>query len=77
MICLTLKESIFFFNNNYYSQIDRVTIGSLLGPTLANISLCYYESNWLKDCPKNCKPVYYKRYVDDIFLLLINENIFS
>ena len=41
----------------------------LLGPTLANIFLCYHESNWLKDCPKNFKPIYYKGYVDDIFVL--------
>ena len=44
-------------------------MGSPLGPTLANISLFYHESNWLKDCPKNFKPIYYKRYVDDIFVL--------
>ena len=24
---------------------------------------------WLKDCPKSFKPMYYKRYVDDIFVL--------
>ena len=44
-------------------------MGSPLGPILANIFLCYHESNWLKDWPKDCKPVYYKRYVDDIFVL--------
>ena len=32
-------------------------------------SLLSLQSNWLKDCPKNFKPVYYKRYVDDIFAL--------
>ena len=44
-------------------------MGSPLGPTLANIFLCYHESNWLKDCPQDFKPVYYKKYVDDIFVL--------
>ena len=44
-------------------------MGSPLGPTLANIFLCYHETTWLKDCPKSFKPVYYKRYVDDIFVL--------
>ena len=44
-------------------------MGSPLGPTLANILLCYHKSNWLKDCPKDFKTVYYKRYVDDIFVL--------
>ena len=66
MLSLTLKESIILFDNKYYSQIDGVAMGSPLGPTLANIFLCYHESNWLKDCPKDFKPVYYKRYVDDM-----------
>ena len=68
-LSLTSKESIISFDNKYYSQIDGVVMGSPLGPTLANIFLCYHESNWLKDCPKDFKPVYYKRYVDDIFVL--------
>ena len=29
----------------------------------------YHESNWLEDYPKHFKPVYYKRYVDDVFVL--------
>ena len=66
MLSLTSKESIILFDNKYYSQIGGVAMCSPLGPTLANIFLCYYESNWLKDSPKDFKPVYYKRYVDDI-----------
>ena len=69
MLLLTLKESIILFDNKYYSQIDGVAKGSPLGPTLANIFLCYHESNWLKDFPKDFKPVYYKRYVHNIFVL--------
>ena len=65
MLSLTLKESIILFGNKYYSQIDGVAMGSPLGPTLA-IFLCYHENNWLKDSPKDFKPVCYKRYVDDI-----------
>ena len=44
-------------------------MGSPLGPTLANIFLCHCKTTWLKNCPKSFKPVYYKRYVDDIFVL--------
>ena len=69
MLSFTLKESTILFDNKYYSQIDGVAMVSPLGPTLANISFCYHERNWLKDCPKNFKPIYYKRYVDDIFVL--------
>ena len=50
-----LKESIIWLDNKYYSQIDGFTKSSPLETTLGNIFLCYYESNWLKDCPKDFK----------------------
>ena len=49
-------------------------MGNPFGPTLANAFLCHYEEQWLKQCPKNIRPVYYKRYVDDIFVLFENLN---
>ena len=45
-------ESFFMFNNKYYKQVDGVAIGSPLGPALANIFMCSFESKWLRDCPK-------------------------
>ena len=66
---LAVKESFFIFNNCLYKQSDGVAMGSPLGPTLANIFLCYYESLWLDECPPIFKPIYYRRYVDDCFLL--------
>ena len=44
-------------------------MGSTLESTLANVFLCHHEKKWLNDCPNNFKPVFYKRYVDDIFVL--------
>ena len=44
-------------------------MGSPLGPTLANAFLCFHEQIWLNECPDEFKPVYYRRYVDDIFVL--------
>ena len=44
-------------------------MASPLVPPLTNIFLCYHESNCLKDCPKDFKLVYYKRYVHHIFIL--------
>ena len=49
-------------------------MGSPLGPTLANIFLCFHEKKWLETCPKEFKPLYFKRYVDDIFCLFTSEN---
>ena len=44
-------------------------MGCPLGPSLANVFLCHHETKWLNNCPKNFKLVFYKRYVDDIFIL--------
>ena len=63
------KDALILFNDVYYEQIDGVAMGSPLGPTLANVFLCHKEEEWLKKCPEKFKPVYYKRYMDDTFLL--------
>jgi hypothetical protein len=70
MLLLTTKGTVFYFNDAYYRQIDGVAMGSPLGPALANAFLCYYEKKWIEDCPTAYAPVFYTRYVDDIFLLL-------
>ena len=40
-----------------------------LSPTLSNKFICSFESEWLWDCPNHFKPVFDRRYVDDIFAL--------
>ena len=42
---------------------------SPLGPTLANLFLVHYKSKWLENCPQQFKPQFYRRYVDDIFVM--------
>ena len=44
-------------------------MGSPLGPSLANAFLVHHEQNWLGSCPLEYRPSYYRRYVDDIFVL--------
>ena len=68
LLCLATKDSYFIFNGLLYKQIDGVAMGSPLGPSLANAFLSHYEKNWLNNCPQGFKPVFYRRYVDDIFL---------
>ena len=74
LLPLATKESDFIFNELLYKQIDGVAIGSPLGPTLANASLCFYEKKWLEQCPEEFKPVSYRRYVDDIFVLFRSQD---
>ena len=63
------SESIFIFNNKLYSQIDGVAMGCPLGPTYANTFMSFNEEKWLDECPLSFKPVLYRRYVDDTFLV--------
>ena len=63
------EESFFTFNNKYYKQVDGASMGSPLGPALANIFMCSFESKWLRDCPNDFRPVFYRCYIDDIFVL--------
>ena len=64
-----LSCNYFLLDGIVYQHVDRVAMDSPLGPSLANAFLAHYEQIWLNDCPDEFKPVYYKRYVDDIFVL--------
>ena len=44
-------------------------MGSPLGPSLANAFLTHHEQDWLDSSPLEYRPLYYRRYVDDIFVL--------
>mgnify|MGYP000314948357 CR=1 FL=1 len=69
LLLAAVKDILFVFNNNLMQQFEGVAMGNPLGPTLANILLSHYESVWLADCPATFKPAFYRRYVDDTFLL--------
>ena len=69
LLSLATQESYFIFNDVLYKQKDDVVMGSPLGPTMANAFLSFYEVKWIEQCPKEFKPVFYRRYVDDIFVL--------
>ena len=72
LLKLATKQSFLLFDNNYYIQKDGVAMGNPLGPTLANAFLCFHEKEWLKQCPNEFRPTYYKRCVDDVFVLFEN-----
>ena len=66
----------FLFNGKYYRQADGVTMGSSLGPLLADIFMSKLENGPLKSLIKNFD--LYKRYVDDILINSLNiDNILS
>ena len=42
--------------------------GSQLGPALSCIFMCGFKSKWPRDCTNDFKPMFYRRYVDVIFV---------
>ena len=71
VICLPWppKNRFLCLTTNSMKQIDSVDMGSPLSQAVANIFKCSFENKWLKDCPHVLKPVFYRLYVDDIFVL--------
>ena len=49
-------------------------MGSLLGPSFANIFMCALEQSFLSNCHLHCKPLLYRRYVDDTFCIFKNKS---
>ena len=66
---LAVLDTAFVFNGKAYKQIDGMAMGSPLGPTFANIFMCSLEEDMLDNCPLAFHPLFYRRYVDDTFLL--------
>ena len=71
---LSVKNSYFLFDGKHYEQVEGLGMGLPLGPTFANLFLCYHEEKWLENCPNSYKPAYYRRYIDDTFLLFKKQD---
>ena len=69
LLTFATSESTVLFNNVLYNQVDGISMGSVLGPVYANAFMCAKEIIWLRNCPPDFKPLYYRRYVDDTFLI--------
>ena len=74
LVKITMFESIFIFDGKFYEQCDGVTMGSTLGSALANVFIRNFESIWLENCPSLFKPIVYRRFVDDKFLLFRSKD---
>lgn len=66
LFCFPTSQPHFYFEEKIFNQVDWVTMGSLLGPTLANLFFGYYEQKWLEfDHGRLVK--FHCRYEDNIF----------
>ena len=69
LLSLATQELYFIFNDVLYKQKGAVAMGLPLQTTMANIFLSFFEVKWLEKCPEEFKPVFSRRYDDNIFVL--------
>ena len=74
MLEISVLNSYFIFDQKLYQQIDGVGMGLPLGPTFANAFLCHHEEKWLNNCPSEYRPLYFRRYVDDCFIIFQHQS---
>lgn len=62
---INLRRNDFQFDNKFYLQIKGTAMGKKFAPAYANIFMAEWEASALASCNK--KPLYYFRYLDDIW----------
>ena len=73
LLSFAATDCYFLFNEQVYKQVDGCAMGNPCGPTLANAFLSHHEVNWLNNCPIDFKPLFYRRYIDDTFMIFKSE----
>ena len=68
-------KTIFSCNGTLYEQLDGVSMGSSLGPALANIILSEFENIIVTELVNSGVIKFYRRYVDDTLLLIRPSDI--
>ena len=74
LLQLCTQDTYFFFNDKVYQQTEGMAMDNPLGPIFADLFLGYLEEKRLHECPANFKPIFYRRYVDDTFIIFNNRN---
>ena len=69
LLTFAAYDSFFLFGGEYYAQINGVTMGSPLGPTLDNDFCCHFEKKGLSECPLEFLTSVYIRYIGDISVI--------
>ena len=70
LILDSCTKNTFTFNGDLYEQVDGVSMGSSLGPVLANIIMADLERNIIEPLLQDGTLKFYARYVDDTLVLI-------
>lgn len=74
LLSVGTKWKLFQFNRALYEQTDEVTMGSPLGPLLANVLMSSIEENFEQE---GKLPSFYWRYVNNMLTMTLNIAIAS
>ena len=69
------EQNYFQYNNQYFKSEKGIAMGSPTSATLAEIYLQLIEERYIKHWIEKQNIVYYKRYVDDIFIIFDTSRI--
>lgn len=72
LFCFPTSQPHFYFDEKIFNQVDGVTMGSPLGPTLANLFFGYYEQKWL-ELDHGILGKFHCRHEDNIFFVFESE----
>ena len=72
---MPVQKLRFIFNNKIYEQKDDVSMGSLLGPVLANIVMTELEQKVIKKFADDGRIKFYGCYVDSKLLVIKLKDI--
>ena len=75
LILDTCTKTAFSFNNIIYEQKDGVSMGSSLGPVMANIIMTELEDKVIKRLINDGTIKFYCRYVDDTLLVVNHKTL--
>ena len=70
---ICLDATIFQYESKFYKQIHGTPMGSPISVVIAEVTMQEIESKILSTAP--CKPLFWKRYVDDCFTAIPTDNI--
>ena len=70
---LITEDNYIIFDNKFVRQKEGLAMGNPVSAVFANIFMSYHEKRWLDLCPADFKPVLYKRYVDDTYMIFKSE----
>ena len=66
---MAVYELFFVYYGKHCKQSDGLGMSFPLGLAFANVFMCHFGKIWLENYPTQFKPVVYRSYVNDTFLL--------